>query len=211
MCLLQEPENTEIYGRIKTKSEFLIANNKECIVLIVWEDDINKISVGESYNFRNVSTRKYKELSTRIYEAKLKLTTTPMSAFTPIPPLQSLKESEKVGQIVAACVAIAKKCGTCFNIIAESSLGEHITKCSICSWTQRNELLVDDIQTGITFQTENSKIKLTIFKGQLIKFLTINTNTNLLQSSEKIEYFLLSLPEVKLQHVNQIVTNIEAN
>lgn len=43
MSLLQEPEETEIYGKKKTtKSEFLIADHTKGVVLTVWEDDFDK-------------------------------------------------------------------------------------------------------------------------------------------------------------------------
>lgn len=71
------------------------------IVLIVWEDDFDKIKTGESYKFDNVSTRHYKEM--------VKLTTTPDTTIAPIAHLQSLEESENIGKIVGAFVEIDKK------------------------------------------------------------------------------------------------------
>lgn len=202
MSLLQEPEETEIHGKKKIKkSEFLIADHTKGVVLTVWEDDFDKIKTGESYRFGNLSTRHYKKM--------VKLTTTPDTTITPIAHLQSLNETENIGKIVGAFVEIDKKCGTCFKVIAESNLGEHVTKCPKCNWKQRTELLLDDIQAGIRFQVEKSEIKLTIFKRHLRRFLTINSRTDLLQTAGDLEDFLINLPAVKLQHLSKIVTKIE--
>lgn len=202
LSLLQEPEETEIYGKKKTtKSEFLIADHTKGVVLTVWEDDFDKIKTGESYRFGNLSTRHYKKM--------VKLTTTPDTTITPIAHLQSLEDSENIGKIVGASVEIDKKCNTCYKVIAESNLGKHVTKCPKCNWKQTTELLLDDIQAGIRFQVEKSEIKLTIFKGPLRRFLTNNSQTDLLQTAGDLEDFLINLPAVKLQYLSEIVTQIE--
>lgn len=202
MSLLQEPEETEIYGKKKTtKSEFLIADHTKGVVLTVWEDDFDKIKIGESYKFDNLSIRHYKKM--------VKLTTTPDTTITPIAHLQSLVESENIGKIVGAFVEIDKKCGICYKVIAESDVGKYDTKCSKCKWKQKSELLVDDIQAAIRFQFEKSEIKLTIFKGPLRRFLTNNSRTDSLQTAGDLEDFLINLPAVKLQYLSEIVTQIE--
>lgn len=202
LSLLQEPEETEIYGKKKTtKSEFLIADHTKGVVLTVWEDDFDKIKTGESYRFGNLSTRHYKKM--------VKLTTTPDTTITPIAHLQSLVDSENIGKIVGAFVEIDKKCNSCYKVIAESNLGKHVTKCPKCNWKQTTELLLDDIQAGIRFQVEKSEIKLTIFKGPLRRFLTNNSRTDSLQTAGDLEDFLINLPAVKLQYLSEIVTQIE--
>lgn len=202
LSLLQEPEETEIYGTKKTtKSEFLIADHTKGVVLTVWEDDFDKIKTGESYIFGNLSTRHYKKM--------VKLTTTPDTTITLVAHLQSLEESENIGKIVGAFVEIDKKCKTCLKVIAESNLGEPVTKCLMCKWKHRTELLLDDIQAGIRFQFEKSEIKLTILKGPLRRFLTNNNQTDLLQTAGDLEDFLINLPAVKLQYLSENVTLIE--
>lgn len=170
-------------------------------MLTVWEDDFDKIKTGESYRFGNLSTRHYKKM--------VKLTTTPDTTITPIAHLQSLEESENIGKIVCAFVEIDKKCGTCYKVIAESDVGKYVTKCSKCNWKQKSELLLDDIQAAICFQFEKSEMKFTIFKGPLRRFLTNNSQTDLLQTAGDLEDFLINLPAVKLQYLSEIVTQIE--
>lgn len=102
LSLLQEPEETEIHGKKKTlKIRISYRRSHKSIVLIVWEDDFDKIKTGESYKFDNVSTRHYKEM--------VKLTTTPDTTIAPIAHLQSLEEYENIGKIVGAFVEIDKK------------------------------------------------------------------------------------------------------
>lgn len=202
LSLLQEPEEMEIYGTKKTtKSEFLIADHTKGVVLTVWEDDFDKIKTGESYIFGNLSTRHYKKM--------VKLTTTPDTTITLVAHLQSLEESENIGKIVGAFVEIDKKCKTCLKVIAQSNLGEPVTKCLKCNRKHRTELLLDDIQADIRFQFEKSEIKLTILKGPLRRFLTNNNQTDLLQTAGDLEDFLINLPAVKLQYLSENVTLIE--
>lgn len=199
MSLVQEPEEMEIYEKKKTtKAEFLIADHTKGVVLTVWEDDFDEIKTGESYIFGNLSTRHYKKM--------VKLTTTPQTTITPIANIQSLEESENIGKIVGAFVEIDKKCKNCLKVIAENNL---VTRCPKCNWKHRTELLLVDIQAGIRFQAEKSEIKLTIFKGPLKRFLTINSRTDLLLTAGDLEDFLINLSAVKLQHLSKIVTKIE--
>lgn len=95
------------------------------------------------------------------------------------------------------------------KVIAENNLGKPVTRCPKCNWKHRTELLLVDIQAGIRFQAEKSEIKLTIFKGPLKRFLTINSRTDLLLTAGDLEDFLINLSAVKLQHLSKIVTKIE--
>ncbi len=209
IMFIEDAEEIEIYGKKTSKAEVLIADSTKACILTVWGENIKEIKVNESYNFANVSTRKFNE--------EIKVTTTPRTTINNIAPLENVVEdksislkkfSEFVGLILAVSILVTKKCSCCFKTIPETEIGKTITKCIHCSMKQKTSSLSTTIQARINFQCESTTTRLTLFEGPLKVFLTKRNQTQLLQTPEDLEDYLLSQQQLKLLCNNDVIQEI---
>lgn len=128
----------ELYEKKKIiKLEFFIIDYIKGVVLTVWEDDFDKIKIGEFYRFGNLFIRYYKKMVKFIIIKDIIIIS--------IVNIQSLEEFENIGKIVGVFVEIDKKCKICYKVIVEFNFGKYFIKCFRCNWRQIIEFFLDDI------------------------------------------------------------------
>ncbi|XP_069109102.1 uncharacterized protein, partial [Argopecten irradians] len=212
---LEEPENLNLYGKPTLKQQILIADGTSSTELTLWGDLVGKVTKEEDYCFQQVQTR--------VFMDTIMLTTTPNTKIITISPLENVvsdnnisESNEPVNQVTGTIkhIKVNKtiKCSSCSKVVPDcENKTSIITRCKACGMTQRTKDLKLSICISANVENEETQHieRLTIFENVLVDFLNNNNKTNLLQSPEDLEEYLLLLGTCVYTYKNRIMKSIE--
>lgn len=197
----------EIYSRRTKKQEFIVADHTKGLQIIVWADHIKALKKDEFFKITN--------LSIRLKNDKIKLTTSPKTQIMPIAPLENISEEldidlpeELTGTVKQIRIEKQLKCGACNKPMNEETMNKKTTKCTSCNMTQLNNDVKKNLLVHMNVKTEDNITKLVIFDSALELFLGSVNKLGLLSSTEELEEFFLG-QEINVQYESDVVTNIK--
>lgn len=125
--------------------ELLVADETKTITLSVWDEGIQKLTIGSSYTVTNTSTR--------FFQNSLKLTTTPASVIEEIEDLdieipvedENQNQTKEINAVVELCqLVFSTKCSSCMKAISSSDEQSTSTliRCSSCGMKQKKSNLI---------------------------------------------------------------------
>ena len=177
------------------KCDTLVADETESIKLVLWEDKIDKVFTGRSYNFKNVTVRVFddtKHLNTN--ESTL------ISEIEDIPNIQmdnpQIKDNLLVGKIVGVDIKKSTCCVACNEVLPTNLLDDMFT-CKNCNITTMTSLCNTKVICQIVLKTSKNVSTYTCFNDAILSFLrkikcekssemeTRELQTLLLQSNEQ--------------------------
>lgn len=190
------------YGKPITKREISIADASKQLPMTLWAQFTDAVEDNKTYDFNNVSTR--------IYNGQLRLTTTLKSTIEPAEELLCVtKGTENEDQQILTKLEflsanIVTKCGSCFKPIPGETIGAEETQCPNCNMYMLNSSL----KPSTTLKINIDQSRLTAFNGTLRPFLESQGKLHLLSSSRDLCRYVLHLPQIKLVYDNNIIKSI---
>ncbi|CAG2193216.1 unnamed protein product [Mytilus edulis] len=184
--------NSEIVdarGTLINKCTSIVADNTQQMELTLWKHHIDKVVVGKTYHFTNVSTRFFHTYT---------LTTTSSTNINDqedlleIADYQEESTSTITGAITQIILHKSAQCGNCHKSIKDIPTG-NLVRCNSCNMKQLKSNLNNaySCKMNVKDLSTSQVIKLNMFSSVLLTFLTENLKLNLLSEMEDVEDYLL--------------------
>jgi len=173
-------------GQIIKKCETTAGDKTGTIKLTIWENDITKIEMGQSYSISNISTRNFDGLKS--------VTTTPDSMINNIedigPILNTPQEITSITEtIMIETISCTQKhvCSVCFKDIGTFNSQVNTVKCNTCNMRQQSNRIKPTFRCEMIVSGNIPNKRLVIPHSVLQN----NPRTNQITSTDDMEDFFL--------------------
>ena len=195
-----EKHPVSLYGSTKYVQDVVIADETGRIKLNLWEDMIDRVVEGKTYQFKNVSTRNFNNLPS--------LTTTMAASVQIVDDIEATSDlvvmtNTKIthGKIQQVQCIQKFKCGACKKSLELTEDTKRI-KCPYCNLKSNIATLQQTLTCRINLEDDSSQnlFRLVCFQSTMISFLKEQNKEELLQNLDQLEDFLLDIPSVTCVH-----------
>ncbi|KAL5006836.1 hypothetical protein ScPMuIL_015642 [Solemya velum] len=187
----------DLYGQKKDKQQFRLADTTGSTIITVWEDQINLVEVGKTYQITNISSR--------IFMGEFSLTTTKATNFEEDHPLEDdilshdlkIPDLEEVkGRIISVGVTCKYHCPAC-DAVASIDPNATKFKCGACNLKSKKELFKTAITSRFNLRDQQNKDhRLVAFTTPLEAYLESIDSKHLITTPDLLEDYLLDLEEL---------------
>jgi len=173
-----------------------LADETGIISLSLWDTQIDFVNVGRAYSFTN--------LSTRIFNDNITLTTTRTTSITPIhkkiatptttdntqtpPPTLHTITTDVTG----ASITMKKHCPKCHTAQQALTKNDTFHWCPTCKILRKGTSYITKCSEFLTIEQQNEEISLTITNSLLTKFINQENDINSMDNQD-IEEYLMSI------------------
>lgn len=196
LCFTTDKEEIVIYGSKKSKRNILVADSTAKVTVCLYESLIDEVEEGCTYNFKNVSSR--------LYRNNFYLTTTATTNITKIDDLQTysdvmlIAETTNIeGTIEQVQCTTKTKCPSCGKNLSVEE--DAITvKCDNCKLKAKVSSLKKTSIFRINLKDEQKLYRLVSFQEAMEEFLKTTKKEQLLNNMDQLEDYLLALDKIKV-------------
>ena len=190
-------EPTQVSGNL-TKQDLIIADATAAAKITLWEDRVDTIDEGDSYEFKNVNVRSFKQEK---YLSVSKKATT----ITLIPDLENVAEDDVPDnsitindtRVVAATLNSYSTCIACKSKVKVTDAD--IMYCTKCQMAQLKSSMSTEVSAVLFISTDDVPIRLSAFRITLGKIVRGQELT--------VPHLLAALP-FNCTHQDGIITNV---